>query len=60
MIGLALGPLLVGTLSDLLRPELGDANGLRYSIISTALVVKSWAILHFLLATRYVAADLRR
>ena len=60
MIGLALGPLLVGTLSDLLRPEFGDANGLRYSIIGTALVVKSWAILHFLLAARYVAADLRR
>ena len=60
MIGLGLGPLLVGTLSDLLRPEFGDANGLRYSIIGTALVVKSWAIIHFLLAARCVAADLRK
>ena len=60
MIGLGLGPLLVGTLSDLLRPEFGDANGLRYSMIGTALVVKSWAIVHFLLAARYIAADIRR
>ena len=60
MIGLGLGPLLVGTLSDLLRPEFGDANGLRYSMIGTALVVKSWAIVHFLLAARCIAADIRR
>jgi MFS family permease len=60
MIGLGLGPLLVGTLSDLLRPEYGDANGLRYSMIGIALVVKSWAIIHFLLAARCVAVDLRK
>jgi len=60
MIGLGLGPLLVGTLSDLLRPEFGDANGLRYSMISTALVVKSWAVLHFLLAARCIAADIHK
>jgi MFS family permease len=59
LIGLGLGPLIVGTLSDLMRPDFGDADGLRYSIISTALVVKTWAIAHFLLAARSVAADIR-
>ena len=60
MIGLGLGPLIVGTLSDLMRPEFGDANALRYSIIATALVAKAWAIAHFLLASRRVRKDIRR
>jgi len=59
LIGLGLGPLVVGTLSDLMRPDFGDAGGLRYSIIGTALVVKTWAIVHFLLAARSVKADIR-
>jgi hypothetical protein len=59
MIGLGLGPLIVGSLSDLMRPDFGDANALRYSIIGTALVAKSWAVLHFLLAARSVVADIR-
>lgn len=60
LIGLGLGPLLVGTLSDLFRPGFGDADGLRYAIIGTALVAKTWAILHFLLASRCIAGDVRR
>jgi len=59
LIGLGLGPLVVGTLSDLMRPDFGDANALRYSIIGTALLVKSWAIVHFLLAARSITADIR-
>jgi MFS family permease len=59
LIGLGLGPLIVGSLSDLMRPDFGDANALRYSIIGTALVAKSWAVLHFLLAARSVVADIR-
>jgi predicted MFS family arabinose efflux permease len=60
LIGLGLGPLIVGTLSDLFRPAFGDADGLRYAIISTALVAKTWAIAHFLLAARTVTADVDR
>ena len=60
LIGLGLGPLIVGSLSDLMRPAFGDANGLRYAIIGTALVAKVWAITHFLLASRTVAADIER
>jgi len=60
LIGLGLGPLVVGSLSDLLRPTLGDADGLRYAIIGIVLVAKVWAITHFLLASRSIAADVNR
>ena len=59
LVGLGLGPVLVGTLSDLMRPEYGDANALRNAIIGTALVAKIWAITHFLLAARCLKADIR-
>ena len=58
LIGLGLGPLIIGTVSDLLRPELGDADGLRYAIIGTALVGKTWCVLHFILAGRSLERDL--
>jgi hypothetical protein len=51
--------LIVGSLSDLLRPEFGDANGLRYSMITTALVAKAWAVAHFLQASRKISADIQ-
>jgi len=52
LVGLGLGPLVVGALSDLLRPALGDADGLRYAILATALVAKTWCVVHFSLAAR--------
>jgi len=58
LIGLGLGPVLVGSLSDLMRPGFGDANALRYAMIGTALVAKAWAITHFLLASRCLKADI--
>lgn len=58
LIGLGLGPLMIGTLSDLLRPELGDADGLRYAILATALIAKCWCVFHFLLAARGIEKDL--
>jgi MFS family permease len=59
LIGLGLGPLIVGSLSDLMRPGFGDADALRYSIIGTGLVVKSGAILFFIMAARTITADIR-
>jgi MFS family permease len=58
LIGLGLGPLIIGTLSDLLRPAMGDADGLRYAILWTALVAKTWCVIHFLLASRSLEKDL--
>ena len=58
LIGLGLGPLIIGALSDLLRPAQGDADGLRYAIIATALVAKTWCVVHFVLAARALRRDL--
>ena len=58
LIGLGLGPLVIGALSDALRPALGDADGLRYAILGTAVVVKSACVICFLLAARHLRADL--
>ena len=58
LIGLGLGPLTIGMLSDLMRPALGDADALRYAILGTALVAKSLCVIHFLLAARSIEKDL--
>ena len=57
LIGLGLGPLVIGTLSDTMRPMLGDADGLRYAMLGTALVAKAACVIHFLLAARRLDAD---
>ena len=56
LIGLGLGPLLVGVLSDGLTPRFGD-DALRYGLLVVALahVVGS---LHNWIAERHLAADL--
>lgn len=59
LVGLGLGPLVVGSLSDLLRPGFGDADGLRYAMISTALFAKVWAVAHFIVASRKISADIQ-
>ena len=55
LLGLGLGPLLVGVASDVLTPTFGTES-LRYAlVISTAALL--WAGLHFLLAARHARAD---
>ena len=56
MIGLGLGPLLTGVLSDLLRESYGDQS-LRYAMVTTAMV-GFVAMLMFYLAARRLPADL--
>lgn len=58
LIGLGLGPITIGALSDLMRPEFGDAGGLRNAIIGVALLGKVWCIVHYLLAARLLKHDL--
>jgi hypothetical protein len=58
LVGLGLGPLLIGSVSDLLRPALGDADGLRFAILGTALAAKTLCVIHFLLAARALDSDL--
>jgi MFS family permease len=58
IIGLALGPLATGALSDALEPRYG-ADSLRWAlmIVSTLLI---WSSLHFYLASRTLAQDVER
>lgn len=58
LVGLGIGPLLIGSISDLLRPGMGDADGLRYAILSTALAAKVACVAFFLAAARTVEKDL--
>ena len=58
IIGLALGPLTTGALSDALEPRYG-ADSLRWAlmIVSSLLI---WSALHFYLASRTLAQDVER
>lgn len=58
LIGLGLGPQVVGALNDLLRPTFGGAS-VRWSLAAVVLVSSVWAAVHFALAGRTLAGDLR-
>jgi hypothetical protein len=59
LIGLGLGPPVVGALSDGLAPQFGD-DSLRYSLMIAVAVVVPWAALHYFLAGRSIESDLSR
>jgi MFS family permease len=55
MLGMGLGPYLIGALSDILAPSLGRES-LRYAmLISCAIVV--WSVAHFHLAAKHSTKD---
>jgi predicted MFS family arabinose efflux permease len=56
LIGLGLGPSLVGGLSDLLHPQLGD-DSLRYAMVAVS-VLGLWGAWHYYLAGKYYRQDL--
>lgn len=56
IIGLGLGPQLVGILSDSFRTEYGD-DGLRYGLVCVVLI-NVWGAGHYLLAGKTLRADL--
>lgn len=58
IIGLGLGPLTVGVLSDLLQPHYG-ADSLRYALLCLVFV-SLWTATHYFLAGRTLRADLAR
>ncbi|MGE0383106.1 MAG: spinster family MFS transporter [Gammaproteobacteria bacterium] len=58
VIGLGVGPPLVGLGSDLLGARFGD-DGLRYSLLAS-LLFALWGAAHYLLAARTIAADIAR
>ncbi len=54
LIGYGIGPILIGTVSDLLAPAFGE-HSLRYAMLGVLMLV-AWAAVHFFLASR----DLRK
>jgi hypothetical protein len=59
LLAVGLGPLLLGSLSDLLRARYGN-DSLRYALLFTVVVTYSWAALHFLLSARTLREDFKR
>jgi len=57
MIGLGMGPWLVGFLSDQLGPSLG-AESLRYAMLYTLPVAMLWSVCHFFLASKTLKDEL--
>jgi MFS family permease len=57
MIGGGLGPLVIGSLSDWLRPEYGD-DGLTYALLGVSIIFSTWAWAHFMIAAQSVQADI--
>ncbi len=58
LIGLTLGPLLVGRLADMLAPTYGPES-LRYSLLWVVVIGAAWATLQYLLAARTLEKDLQ-
>jgi predicted MFS family arabinose efflux permease len=58
LFGVGLGPLVAGSLSDMLRPAFGDTS-LRYALLATS-VASVWSAVHFALGAPRLAVDLRR
>jgi len=56
IIGLGMGPLLTGVLSDSLAQVYGNES-MRYSLLTVAVVVGPWSALHYFLAGRHIEED---
>ena len=58
LIGLGLGPLFAGFLSDLWRPEFGEES-IRYSLLTLAVAGNFWSAFHYYLGSRALRSDLK-
>ncbi|MDH3685987.1 MAG: MFS transporter [Myxococcales bacterium] len=58
IIGLGLGPQVVGILNDVLEPRFG-VDAVRWSLASVVVVMSLWAGFHYLWAARTLREDLR-
>ena len=57
LIGLGLGPLITGILSDTLAVSMGLAEGLRWALVIVTLA-NAWCVIHYLLGARTLRRDL--
>jgi predicted MFS family arabinose efflux permease len=59
VIGLALGPLLTGILSDALEAPFAEES-MRYSLLIVSSLILPWAVWHYYRAGKWIDADLAR
>lgn len=59
IIGLGMGPLVVGALSDYLEPSTGT-DSIRYSLMIVVFVFNIWCVFHYWMASRTVREDLAK
>jgi hypothetical protein len=59
IVGLALGPLLTGMLSDALSASYGNES-MRYALLTVSSLLLPWAAWHFVRAAQTIDADLAR
>jgi len=57
LVGLGIGPTVVGILSDAFRPAFA-AEGVRYALLIVVSIGAAWSALHYLLAARTLRGDL--
>lgn len=57
LIGLGLGPVVVGSISDLLQPSLGAAS-LRYALLTVISLAGVWCIVHYILSAQTIIEDI--
>jgi len=58
-IGLAMGPLITGSLSDVLEPRFAEES-MRYSLLIVVIVILPWSVWHYYRAGKWIDADLAR
>jgi predicted MFS family arabinose efflux permease len=58
-VGLGLGPLFAGALSDFLEGPFGG-DSMRYSLLCIAVIIGPWSAFHYLAAGRHIEGDLAR
>ena len=59
IIGLAMGPLIVGFVSDALVPLVGEES-IRYALLIVGGIVIPWCAMHYIFAGRHIENDLAR
>ncbi|MFT7128372.1 MAG: putative MFS family arabinose efflux permease [Gammaproteobacteria bacterium] len=57
IIGLGLGPLVVGWVSDMLAGQFGNES-IKYSLMSVVFIFNIWCVFHYWMASKTVTADL--
>ena len=59
LLGIGLGPVIVGTANDYMNSIYGD-HAIRYSMLGLVVIAYTWAAIHFFLAARHLREDIAK